>query len=163
MTIFSNVSDPNLVRRATELRQPRSEAKLSDIDLDARLSQHGRRSHGSPTGEHWPRERITCLCPIRARCLSVVRANSRADGPRGLESRSWRTDEPCYEQITGGCVRSVRLNVTLPAGELNSAVERLLKVSVPSWKGLPQPGGGFPLPADKGCVARQNAPSILTH
>jgi hypothetical protein len=65
--------------------------------------------------------------------------------------------------MTGGRVRSVRLNVTLPAGDLNSAVVRLVKVRVPSWNGLPQPGGGFPLPSDNGCVARQKTPSILAH
>lgn len=36
-------------------------------------------------------------------------------------------------------------------------------MSVPSWEGLPQPRGGFPLPSDSGCVARQNVPSILAH
>ena len=57
----------------------------------------------------------------------------------------------------------MRLNLTLPAGELNSAVVWLRKLSVPSWNGLPQPGGGFPLPSDKGCVARQKVPLILAH
>jgi hypothetical protein len=65
--------------------------------------------------------------------------------------------------MTGARVRPVRLNVTLPAGELNSAVVGLVNVSLPSWNGLPQPGGGFPEPSDKGCTARQNTPSIRAH
>jgi hypothetical protein len=65
--------------------------------------------------------------------------------------------------MTGGRVLRVRSNVTLPAGELNSAVVRLLNVSLPCWKGLPQPGGGFPLPSDNCWVARQNTPPILAH
>ncbi len=72
-------------------------------------------------------------------------------------------DGDCYAQRNGGCFRSVRLNVTFPAGESNWAVVRLVKVSVPCWEGLPQPGGGFPLPSDKGRVARQNVPSIFAH
>lgn len=66
-----------------------------------------------------------------------------------------------YEQASGGCVRFVRWKVTSPAGELNSAVEGFVKVSVPSSKGLFQPWGGFPLPSDDGRVARQNRPSIF--
>jgi hypothetical protein len=69
--------------------------------------------------------------------------------------------EELYEQISGGCLREVRLNVTLPAGESNLAVVGLMNTSVPRWKGLPQPTGGFPLPSDNGCLARQNVPSIL--
>src|SRR5258707_14631400 len=68
-----------------------------------------------------------------------------------------------YEHRTGGRVRFVRLNVTVPAGEVNVAVVLVVSTSVPSWNGLPQPGGGFPLPSDKGCAARQNVPSILAH
>ena len=37
-----------------------------------------------------------------------------------------------YEQIWGGCLREVRSNVTLPAGESNWAVVGLTNVSVPS-------------------------------
>lgn len=71
--------------------------------------------------------------------------------------------EELYEQISGGCLREVRSNVTLPAGESNLAVLGLMNTSVPSSKGLPQPAGGFPLPSDNGCFARQNMPSILAH
>lgn len=46
---------------------------------------------------------------------------------------------------------------------MKSATVRLRKVSVPAWKGLPQPAGGFPLPSDSGLSARQNAPRILAH
>jgi catechol 2,3-dioxygenase-like lactoylglutathione lyase family enzyme len=66
-----------------------------------------------------------------------------------------------YEQISRGCSREVRSNVTLPAEESNLAVVGLMRTSVPSWKGLPHPGGGFPLPSDTGRCARQNVPSIL--
>ena len=58
--------------------------------------------------------------------------------------------ETLYEQISGGCVREVRSNVTLPAGESNLAVAGPLNMSLPSWNGLPQPAGGLPLPSDKG-------------
>lgn len=68
-----------------------------------------------------------------------------------------------YEQISGGCLREVRPNVTLPVGDSNLAVVGLVRMSVPSWKGLPQPAGGFPLPSDNGCFARQNVPSIFAH
>lgn len=68
-----------------------------------------------------------------------------------------------YEQIVGGSVLEVRSNVTPPAGESNLAVVGPTNTSVPSWKGLPQPAGGFPLPSDSGCFARQNVPSILAH
>lgn len=71
--------------------------------------------------------------------------------------------EERYEQISGGCLREVRSNVTLPTGESNLAVVGLMTVSVPCWKGLPQPTGGFPLPSDNGCFARQKVPSILAH
>jgi hypothetical protein len=65
--------------------------------------------------------------------------------------------------MTGGSVRTVRLNVTLPAGEVNMAIVRLVNVSLPTWNGFPQPGGGFPLLCDNGLVARQKTPSILAH
>ncbi len=68
-----------------------------------------------------------------------------------------------YEQICGGCLREVRLNVATPAGESNLALLALRKVSVPSWKGLPQPEGGFPLPSDSGFAVCQNVPLILAH
>jgi hypothetical protein len=68
-----------------------------------------------------------------------------------------------YEQIRGGCLREVRSNVTLPTVESNLAVVGPMSMRVPSWKGLPQPAGGFPLPSDSGCFARQNVPSILAH
>ena len=68
-----------------------------------------------------------------------------------------------YEQITGGRVRLVRRNVTLPAVQLNSAVETLVRVSVPSWNGLPHPCGGFPLPSDNVRFARQYVPYMLAH
>ena len=70
---------------------------------------------------------------------------------------------PAYEQITGGRLREVRLNVTLPTGESNLAVVGLMSTSVTCWTGLPQPAGGFPLPSDSGSVARQNDPSISAH
>ena len=60
-------------------------------------------------------------------------------------------------------MRDVRSNVTLPAGESNLAVVGLMTVSVPCWEGFPQPAGGFPLPSDNGCFARQNVPLILAH
>jgi hypothetical protein len=66
-----------------------------------------------------------------------------------------------YAQIWGGCLREVRSNVTLPAGESNRAVVGPMNVSVPSWEGFPHPAGGFPLPSDSGCFARQNLPLIL--
>ena len=69
----------------------------------------------------------------------------------------------CYEQIIGGRLREVRSNVTRPADETNLAVVGLVTMSLPSWKGLPQPAGEFPLPSDNGCVARQNVPSIFAH
>lgn len=72
-------------------------------------------------------------------------------------------DEELYEQISGGWVREVRSNVTLPAGESSLAVEGVMSTSLPSWKGFPQPAGGFPLPLDNGCFARQYVPSILAH
>jgi hypothetical protein len=68
-----------------------------------------------------------------------------------------------YEQISGGCLREVRSNVTLPAGESNLAAVGLMNTSMPRWKGLPQRTGGFPLPSDNGRFARQNVPSILAH
>lgn len=40
-------------------------------------------------------------------------------------------EERLYEQITGGCLREVYSNVTLPAGESNLAVEELVNESVP--------------------------------
>jgi hypothetical protein len=66
-----------------------------------------------------------------------------------------------YAQIWGGCLPEVRSNVTLPAGESNRAVVGPMNVSVPSWEGFPHPAGGFPLPSDSGCFARQNLPLIL--
>jgi len=72
-------------------------------------------------------------------------------------------EEELYEQISGGCLSEVRSNVTLPAGESNLALVGLTNTSVPSREGLPQPAGGFPLPSDNGCFARQNVPSILAH
>jgi hypothetical protein len=68
-----------------------------------------------------------------------------------------------YEQVRGGRLRGVRSNVTLPAEESNLAVVGLVKTSVPSWKGLPHPLGGFPLPSDSGCFARQNVSLIFAH
>jgi hypothetical protein len=68
-----------------------------------------------------------------------------------------------YRQISGGHLREVRSNVTVPADESNLAVVGPVSTSVPSWKGLPQPAGGFPLPSESGCFARQNVPSILAH
>ncbi len=65
--------------------------------------------------------------------------------------------------MNGGSFLPVRLNVTMPAAERNSAVVRLVNVSVPCWNGSPQPRGGFPAPSDAGFVARQNVPSILAH
>ena len=41
--------------------------------------------------------------------------------------------EELYEQISGGCLREVRSNVTVPAGESNLAVLGLMNTSVPSW------------------------------
>jgi hypothetical protein len=72
-------------------------------------------------------------------------------------------EEELYEQISGGCLREVHSNLTVPTGESNLAIVGLMDTSVPSWKGLPQPAGGFPLPSDIGCFARQNVPSILAH
>jgi hypothetical protein len=71
--------------------------------------------------------------------------------------------ETLYEQTSGGCVREVRSNVTLPARESNLAVAGPVNLSLPSWKGLPQPAGGLPLPSDKGWCARQKVPSIFAH
>lgn len=68
-----------------------------------------------------------------------------------------------YEHVVGGRVREVRLNITLPAVELNVAVDGLAKVSVPAWKGFPQPGGGFPFPSDSILVERQKVPRIFAH
>jgi hypothetical protein len=68
-----------------------------------------------------------------------------------------------YEQISGGSLCEVRSNVTLPAVESNLACVGPMNTSAPSWYGLPQPGGGFPLPSDKGCFARQKVPLILAH
>jgi hypothetical protein len=65
--------------------------------------------------------------------------------------------------MNGGCLRPVRLNVTLPAADLNSAAVALLNVNLPRWYGLPQPCGGLPLPSDSGGVARQNVPRIRAH
>ncbi len=55
-----------------------------------------------------------------------------------------------YEQTTGGRVREVRSNTTVPALEVNRAERRLIKSSVPFWYGFPQPGGGFRLPSESG-------------
>ncbi|MFL5863841.1 MAG: hypothetical protein ACJ780_24220 [Solirubrobacteraceae bacterium] len=87
---------------------------------------------------------------------------------KGIRRQHWRAPalpqrRVLYEQITGGCVRVVRPNVTLPAVESNLAVLGPMNNSVPFWKGLPQPAGGFPLPSDNGCLARHNVPSILAH
>jgi hypothetical protein len=57
----------------------------------------------------------------------------------------------------------VRSKVTLPAGESNRALAGVRIVSVPSWKGFAQPEGGFALPSDNGCFARQKVPLILAH
>ena len=78
-----------------------------------------------------------------------------------IASTDWMAVRGCYEQITGGCPREVRLNVTLPAEESNLALVGLVRTSVPSWNGLPHPGGGFLLPSDTGGFARQKVPSIL--
>jgi hypothetical protein len=65
--------------------------------------------------------------------------------------------------MKGGSDRAVRTNVTLPAVDVKRALERVRYLSVPAWYGLPQPGGGFPLPSDSGRLACQNVPSILAH
>jgi hypothetical protein len=65
--------------------------------------------------------------------------------------------------MTGGRVREVRSNTTVPALEVNRAERRLIKSSVPFWYGFPQPEGGFPSPSESRWVARQKVPSILAH
>lgn len=81
----------------------------------------------------------------------------------GLTALPKNRQRGCYEQIIGGRLREVRSNVTRPADETNLAVVGLVTMRLPSWKGLPQPAGEFPLPSDNGCVARQNVPSIFAH
>ena len=72
-------------------------------------------------------------------------------------------EQELYEQIRGGRVREVRSNVTVPAGESNLAVVGAMSASLPSWYGFAQPSGGFPLPSESGCFARQKVPLILAH
>ncbi len=86
------------------------------------------------------------------------------DTVRTADRGSWSIRSAgVYAQIIGGREREVRLKVTLPAGESNLAVVGLVNVSVPAWSGLPQPAGGFPLPSDSGCFARQKVPLMLAH
>lgn len=64
--------------------------------------------------------------------------------------------------MTGGWVRDVRWNSTVPAGEVKRAEVRLINSRLPSWIGFPQPGGGFPLYAIKRESRRDVGPIRLS-
>ncbi len=77
----------------------------------------------------------------------VVRSGpSGSDAEEVSEPNALRTDTSA---TSAGCW--VFSAVATPQGE-RALLER-----------VPQPRGGFPVPSGKGCVARQNVPSILAH
>jgi hypothetical protein len=88
---------------------------------------------------------------VVTKLVATGRATARPNAHKVMRFDEWRSSTPgsgsagsrlparvgslpslSYEHRTGGRVRRVRMNVTVPAGEVNLAVVRVVSTSVPS-------------------------------